>query len=79
MNWILWVIKASWKRSLFSYFSVEPGAFFRKGDGIDEISDLFILKTRQYKTLLGKIKNASAFALFSATHVIPKDTLCLIK
>ena len=70
MNWILWDIKASWKRSLFSYFSVEPGAFFRKGDGIDEISDLnLFLKQGNIKLSWEKSKVASAFALFSATHV----------
>lgn len=70
MNWVLWDLKASWKRYLFTHFAIEPSAFFRKGDGVDEISDLnLFLKQGQIKLSWEKSKAATAYALFSATHV----------
>lgn len=70
MNWTLWDFRASWKRPLFSHLSVEPGAFFRNGDGIDEIGDLnLFLKQGSIKLTWDQSKTATAFALFSATHV----------
>ena len=30
MNWVLWDLKASWKRYLFTHFAIEPSAFFPK-------------------------------------------------
>lgn len=73
MRWGLWDFKASWKRRWVSHLSLEPGGFFRYGSGADEVSDLDLyLKQGSLKISWDQLKTASAFALFSATHVSTK-------
>lgn len=73
MNWALWDFKGSWKRRWISHLSLEPGGFFRYGNGVDEVADLnLFLKQGSLKVYWDQLKMASAFALFSATHVSTK-------
>jgi hypothetical protein len=75
LHWKIWDGDAFWRRRVFQFWSLQPGVYFRYGDGADEIRNFeLFLKQVQFKISYEKFDFWNASLDFKATDVSANET-----